>query len=95
VQDIDGGAPRAFTPANIGANLLRWWTLPVSPDGSRVVARNGEGIPAIYRISDGQAESVPGMVADDVPVLDPQFAHQPHDLLQVEGAPSPPDRKHG
>jgi Tol biopolymer transport system component len=68
VQDIDGGDPRAFTPANIGANLLRWWTLPVSPDGSRVVARNRDGVPAIYRISDGQTQPVPGVAADDVPV---------------------------
>ena len=68
VQDIDGGAPRAFTPEGVGVGVLRWWSLPVSHDGTRVVGRNAEGVPTIYRISDGQAQSVPGMTAEDVPV---------------------------
>jgi hypothetical protein len=37
------------------------------------------------------AESTAGF---DVPMFKPQLAHQPHDLLQVEGTAPSPDRQH-
>jgi hypothetical protein len=66
VQDISGGEPRPFTPEGVAS--LRWWTLPVSPDGSRVVARGADDVPAIYRLSDGAAEPIRGLQASEVPV---------------------------
>src|SRR5262249_43019592 len=68
VQDIDGGAPRPFTPERVGVRLLRWWSMPVSPDGTRVVARDPQEVPTIYRVSDGQQRPIPGLQAEDVPV---------------------------
>ncbi len=66
VQDIDGSAPRPFTPEGVGVGFLRWWTLPVSPDGTRMVARNENGATTIYRIDDGTAETPRGLNPDDV-----------------------------
>ncbi len=66
VQDIGGGEPRPFTPEGVGS--LRWWMLPVSPDGSRVVARGVDGKTAIYKISDGTSEGMRGLNEGDVPV---------------------------
>jgi hypothetical protein len=68
VQDIDGGAPRPFTKAGALVSLLRWWKLPVSPDGSRVIARNEQGIPSIYRIDDGGTEPIAGLGPNDLPL---------------------------
>jgi Tol biopolymer transport system component len=65
VQDVDG-APKPFTPE--GARPIRWWSLPVSPDGSRVVAESPAGVPMIYHLAEGAADSVPGLTAADVPV---------------------------
>jgi hypothetical protein len=68
VQDIDGGAPRAFTPEGVGIGPLRWWALPVSPDGSRIIARDLDGMPRILHL-DGRAPSaIPGVKADEIPV---------------------------
>jgi eukaryotic-like serine/threonine-protein kinase len=68
VQDIDGGPPRPFTKEGAGVSPLRWWRLPVSPDSSRVIARNGQGVPTIYRIDNGDAEPIPGLRPDDLPL---------------------------
>jgi hypothetical protein len=66
VQDIDGGTPRPFTPE--GVRVLRWWALPVSPDGTRIIASNHAGIPRIYHIDGGRSEPVPGLSTDDLPL---------------------------
>jgi hypothetical protein len=68
VQDIDGGPPRPFTNEGATVSLLRWWKLPVSPDGSRVIARNDQGIPSIFHIDNGATEPITGLRPDDLPV---------------------------
>jgi hypothetical protein len=66
VQTIDGGEPRPFTKEGVGAQ--RWWSLPVSPDGTRVVAQNPDGSPGIYRVDGGTAETVRGLKSGEEPV---------------------------
>jgi Tol biopolymer transport system component len=66
VQDIDGGAPKPFTPA--GVRSVRWWALPLSPDGSGVVAESPAGVPMIYRLAGGAPESVTGLTPADLPL---------------------------
>ncbi len=68
VQDIDSGPPRPFTKEGTGVSLLRWWRLPVSPDGSRVIARNDQGVPTIFHIADGNTEPIAGLRQDDLPL---------------------------
>jgi hypothetical protein len=68
VQDIDGGPPRPFTKEGARVSLLRWWRLPVSPDSSRVIARNDQGVPTIFRIDNGETEPIAGLRPDDLPV---------------------------
>jgi Tol biopolymer transport system component len=65
VQDVDG-APTPVTPE--GVRPIRWWSLPVSPDGSRVVAESPAGVPTIYRLADGTSDPVPGLTAADIPI---------------------------
>jgi hypothetical protein len=66
LQDINGGVPRPFTPEGVTANVARWWVLPISPDGTRVIAANEHGTPMIYRIDGGAAEPVPHIAAHEV-----------------------------
>ena len=68
VQDISGGPPRAFTPEGMTATVVRWWQLPVAPDGTRVVGADEHGTPVIYRIDGSAAEPIAGLAAGDVPV---------------------------
>lgn len=65
-QDLDGGAPRPFTPE--GVRSRRWWALPVSPDGTSVIAEASTGEPAIYRIAGGAPQAIPGLTAGDLPL---------------------------
>ena len=66
VQDIEGGEPRAFTAEGVNAN--RWWSLPVSPDGSKVIARTEDGATAFVRLSDGATEPIPGIGPGEVAI---------------------------
>jgi hypothetical protein len=59
VQNIDSGPPRPFTPG--GVRSARWWLLPVSPDGTRVVAVGSDGKQAVMRVSDGESTPIPGL----------------------------------
>ena len=68
VQDIDGGAPRPFTPEHAGVRATRWWTLPVSPDGARVIASGDDERSSIIQLSDGSSTPVPGLGPGEVPV---------------------------
>jgi eukaryotic-like serine/threonine-protein kinase len=80
VQDIDGGAPRPFTAE--GVTGLRWWSLPVAPDGSRVIARGEDGVAAFFRLSDGAREVVPGLRSGESPI---RFSDDGHALLVARG----------
>lgn len=65
VQDIDGGPPKPFTAEGVGVRSVRWWTLPVSPDGTRIIAAGAEGRPAIFQLGDGSSTAVPGLPANE------------------------------
>jgi hypothetical protein len=68
VQDLDGGPPRPFTPQGMTANVVRWWLLPVAPDGKRVIGADEHGTPMIYGIDGAAPVPVPKLAAGDVPV---------------------------
>ena len=91
VQDIDGGPPRPFTPENVGMRTMRWWNLPVSPDGTRVIAMGADGRGAVVRISDGASTPVPGLHADEFVV---QWLEDGRHLLvtRAKTAPWPIER---
>jgi WD40 repeat protein len=65
VQAIDGGPPKPFTTEGTGVRSVRWWTLPVSPDGTRIIAAGAEGQPSIFQLSDGSSTPVPGLGDDE------------------------------
>jgi hypothetical protein len=65
VQKIAGGPPRPFTPEGVG--LITWWSMPVSPDGTQVVARNADGQMMMYGLNGGTARAVPGLQSTDIP----------------------------
>jgi hypothetical protein len=65
VQKIAGGPPRPFTPEGVG--LINWWSMPVSPDGTRVVARNADGQMMMYGLDGGTPQAVPGLQLTDIP----------------------------
>ena len=48
IQDINGGPPRRFTPEGATVKALKGWTLPISPDGTRVVAMSDRDAAEIY-----------------------------------------------
>jgi eukaryotic-like serine/threonine-protein kinase len=66
VLDPRGGPPRAFTDE--GVEAVRYWTIPASPDGTRVVARDAQGRVGAYRIDGGPPEPIAGLSALDVPL---------------------------
>ena len=80
VQDIEGGPPRSFTAA--GVTAIRWWSVPVAPDGSRVIARGEDGVPAFFRLNDGAREPVPGLRPGDSPI---EFSEDGRALLVARG----------
>jgi eukaryotic-like serine/threonine-protein kinase len=65
VQRLSGGPPHPFTPE--GVTAVKWWSLPVSPDGSRVLGRDIEGRLARYPIPGGALEPVAGLAPGEVP----------------------------
>ena len=63
VQDSAGGTPRAISPEGISVRYRGC----ISPDGTRVAARDPEGLPSIYSVADGTAAPVPGRQEGDEP----------------------------
>jgi len=53
IVDINSGSPRRFTPEGTEVNAPTWWTLPISPDGSRVVVRDDHGSAVILAVAGG------------------------------------------
>jgi eukaryotic-like serine/threonine-protein kinase len=82
VQDVNGGPPRRFTPEGADATSTRWWTLPVSPDGTRVVGADEHARTMIYRVSGGAPEPVQNLKADDIVV---QWTADGRGLLVAHG----------
>jgi hypothetical protein len=62
--------------------MLRWWTMPISPDGTRVIGADEHGTPMIYTIDGGAAEPVPGLAAGEVAV---QWTPDGRGLLVAHG----------
>jgi hypothetical protein len=86
LQDINNGPPRAFTPEGAVVDGPRWWTAPLSPDGTRVVAVDEHQSPLIYRLSDGSSEPINYLRPDDLPV---QWAADGRALLVAHGGGAP------
>ena len=68
IQDISGGPPRRFTPEGATVRTLKWWTLPISPDGKRVVATDERDAAVIYAVDGGAPRPVPYLKAGEVVV---------------------------
>jgi Tol biopolymer transport system component len=66
VLDPKGGPPRAFTPE--GVEPARYWATPVSPDGTRVVARAPDGLAYAYPVDGGTPEPLRTLGPDDLPL---------------------------
>jgi hypothetical protein len=82
VQDVNGGPPHRFTPEGAAVNSTRWWTLPVSPDGTRVVGVDEQARTMIYRVSGGAPEPVQNLNAEDIVV---QWTPDGRGLLVAHG----------
>jgi eukaryotic-like serine/threonine-protein kinase len=65
VQALDGGAPRAVTPA-ISVSASQALSDLVSPDGKFVFARDLDGKGVLYPLAGGPARSVPGLLPADI-----------------------------
>jgi hypothetical protein len=68
IQDIDNDPPRRFTPGGATAKAARWWTLPISADGTRVVATDEHDRTLIYPVNGDAPRPVPNLNATDVVV---------------------------
>jgi hypothetical protein len=84
VQNIDGSPPRPFTPE--GVRSARWWLLPVSPDGTRVVAVGKDGKQAVIRVSDGGSTAISGLQDDELIV---QWLADGRSVLAARGGGQP------
>jgi Tol biopolymer transport system component len=84
IQDINDGAPRPFTAEGVSAT--KWWSLPVSPDGTRVIAVNADDVSSIFRIDDGSAEPLRGLHPGEMPV---RWAEDGRSLLVARGGGLP------
>jgi Tol biopolymer transport system component len=86
VQDVNGGAPKPFTPDGAVVSVNRWWTSPISPDGTRVVATSEDGMSMIYA-TDGRAPQPVGTLEPgEVPV---QWTPDGRGLLIARGGGLP------
>jgi len=68
VQNFNGGPPRPFTPEGVTATVTRWWTLPIAPDGKRVIGADEHATPMIYSIDGSAPAPIQNLTAGDVPV---------------------------
>ena len=66
VLDPKGGPPRPFTPE--GVEPTRYWATAVSPDGTRVVARDPSGVVSAYPVDGGAPEPFRTLKRDDLPL---------------------------
>jgi eukaryotic-like serine/threonine-protein kinase len=66
VQNVDDGKLRPFTDPGVSA--VRFWGLPVSPDGSRMAIIGADGRLIMYPIAGGPAVEVPTTVRGEYPV---------------------------
>jgi hypothetical protein len=64
--DPKSGPPRAFTAPDV--EPVRYWAIPVSPDSTRVVARDVQGRLSAYRLDGGAPEPIAGVSPLDVPL---------------------------
>jgi serine/threonine protein kinase/Tol biopolymer transport system component len=71
MQSIDGGAPRAVTPENVGGVL-------VTPDNLRVLGRAPDRHYLFYPIEGGAPTPVPALQPNDVPI---RFTPDGHSLF--------------
>lgn len=65
VQDVEGGAARAVSPA-ITVKSLYFETHLVSPDGKWMFARDTSGKPKLYPLEGGATRDVAGLEPEDV-----------------------------
>src|SRR5882762_7336257 len=65
------------------------------PDDNTIVVDDRDLAVRVHGAKFVRVETTEPSADFDVPVRQMQFADQPHDFLQIEGAPSSPDRKHG
>ena len=68
IQDINSGPPRRFTPEGAELSVATWWTLPISPDGTRVIVTDDQGSAVIYPIAGGPPTPVQHLKSGDVVV---------------------------
>jgi len=70
VQDINGGAPRPFTAegVHVVGGATRWWTVAISPDGTRVIAAAEDGTPMIFRVDGSAPEPIRNLRPGELPV---------------------------
>jgi hypothetical protein len=67
VIEVGGAAtPKPITPD--GTEPVRWWTLPISPDGKRFIARAADGTIQIFRVDGSGGVRAPGLADPDVPI---------------------------
>jgi eukaryotic-like serine/threonine-protein kinase len=66
LQSVSGGPPRAFTSE--GTELAAWWTIPVTPDGKRVLARDPGGRLVACPVAGGDPEPILGLEPADAPL---------------------------
>ena len=64
--DPKGGPPRPFTDEDV--EPVRYWAIPISPDGTRVLARDAQGRVSAYRVDGGPPEPIPGLSPLDLPL---------------------------
>jgi len=67
VFDSEGGPAHPITPEGVEASTLDLG-IPLSPDGSRFVARHETAGYNVYRVDGGAAQPIPGLADGDVPI---------------------------
>jgi Tol biopolymer transport system component len=65
--DPAGDPPRPFTPEGVVAEIPGPASIPASPDGTRIVARDAGGAFLIYP-DGGDPEPIPGLEESDIPI---------------------------
>jgi eukaryotic-like serine/threonine-protein kinase len=66
IDPSQDGPPRPFTDDKV--EPVRWWSVPVSPDATRVVARDADGRVSAYRLDGGAPEPIAGLSPLDLPL---------------------------